>query len=190
MKKGFTLAELLIALVILGVIATFTIPKILTAQANAQRESVLKETIAMMSNLVYEGYLTGNITNDNDASWMMDKVNAIQLCPNGAVLDGCWTEDDTLLIPSTCPGFRLASGAVVVSCMLGGPEGTPRLAIDANGEEGPNAINEDQIELMACFDANPCTPFSRTHAPGTVIPNEFSKGNADSTPGYEALFSN
>lgn len=33
-QKGFTLAELLISLAILGVIATFTIPKILSSQQN------------------------------------------------------------------------------------------------------------------------------------------------------------
>ena len=34
--KGFTLAELLISLAILGVIATFTIPKIIGAAGNGQ----------------------------------------------------------------------------------------------------------------------------------------------------------
>ena len=43
---GFTLAELLIALAILGVIATFSIPKILTAQANSSRNAAAKEDAA------------------------------------------------------------------------------------------------------------------------------------------------
>lgn len=46
---GFTLVELLIALAILGVIATFTIPKILTAQQNERNEAIAKETAAMIS---------------------------------------------------------------------------------------------------------------------------------------------
>ena len=46
---GFTLAELLISLAILGVIATFTIPKILTSQQNSQKAAVTKEVIAMIS---------------------------------------------------------------------------------------------------------------------------------------------
>jgi len=46
---GFTLAELLLALVILGLIATFTIPKVLTAQQSTQWKSMGKETVGMFS---------------------------------------------------------------------------------------------------------------------------------------------
>ena len=46
---GFTLAELLIALAILGVIATFTIPKILDSGSNSKHNSIVKEAAAAMS---------------------------------------------------------------------------------------------------------------------------------------------
>jgi prepilin-type N-terminal cleavage/methylation domain-containing protein len=46
---GFTLAELLIALTILGEIAAFTIPKIISSQQNGQKRAVTKEMIAMFS---------------------------------------------------------------------------------------------------------------------------------------------
>ena len=45
---GFTLAELLIALVILGIMATFTIPKVLQSQTNEKRIAISKETIALV----------------------------------------------------------------------------------------------------------------------------------------------
>lgn len=47
--SAFTLAELLISLAILGVIATFTIPKILTSQQNGQYSAKAKETAAMIA---------------------------------------------------------------------------------------------------------------------------------------------
>jgi prepilin-type N-terminal cleavage/methylation domain-containing protein len=47
--KGFTLAELLIALAILGVIATFTIPKVITAQQNSTYNAKAKEAISMVT---------------------------------------------------------------------------------------------------------------------------------------------
>jgi prepilin-type N-terminal cleavage/methylation domain-containing protein len=48
-QKGFTLAELLIALAILGVIATFTIPKILESSTNGKLVAIAKETASMIS---------------------------------------------------------------------------------------------------------------------------------------------
>lgn len=58
-NKGFTLAELLIALAILGVIATFTVPKILSASANGQNTSVAKEAASMIS-AAYSTYTLNN----------------------------------------------------------------------------------------------------------------------------------
>ncbi|MEB3288120.1 MAG: type II secretion system protein [Vampirovibrionales bacterium] len=57
--KAFTLAELLIALAILGVIATFTIPKVLTTNQNAQKNAMAKEVIASVSG-AYEAYKSEN----------------------------------------------------------------------------------------------------------------------------------
>ena len=48
-RPGFTLAELLIALVILGVIATFTIPKVLVTQQNQRSVAIAKEDMAALS---------------------------------------------------------------------------------------------------------------------------------------------
>lgn len=57
--QGFTLAEILICLLILGEIATFTIPKILVAQQNQRYNATSKETIAAIS----EAYLVFKTTN-------------------------------------------------------------------------------------------------------------------------------
>lgn len=53
---AFTLAELLIALAILGVIATFTIPKVLVSSNNSKFNAIGKETAAMVSG-AYQAYL-------------------------------------------------------------------------------------------------------------------------------------
>lgn len=47
--KGFTLSELLIALAILGLIATFTIPKVLTSVGEKGNLSVAKEAMASIT---------------------------------------------------------------------------------------------------------------------------------------------
>ena len=58
---GFTLAELLIALLILGVIATFTIPKVLQSQQSSHWNSSAKEVAGMLS----EGYQVLRSQNSN-----------------------------------------------------------------------------------------------------------------------------
>ncbi|MGE0200204.1 MAG: type II secretion system protein [Candidatus Melainabacteria bacterium] len=60
MTRGFTLAELLMALAILGVIATFTIPKVLYAGQQGQYAGVAKEDIAAISG-AYESYKLNNV---------------------------------------------------------------------------------------------------------------------------------
>ena len=56
---GFTLAELLIALAILGVIATFTIPKVLSSQQNSKSVAAAKEVASMISG-AYQVYQQSN----------------------------------------------------------------------------------------------------------------------------------
>ncbi|WP_373531076.1 type II secretion system protein [Vampirovibrio sp.] len=58
-NSGFTLAELLIALAILGVIATFTIPKILSSSANGQNTAIAKEAASMIAG-AYSTYTLNN----------------------------------------------------------------------------------------------------------------------------------
>lgn len=56
---GFTLAELLISLAILGCIATFTIPKILTAQQDGRYNATAHEAAGMISQ-AYQLYQQNN----------------------------------------------------------------------------------------------------------------------------------
>ncbi|MCE3235867.1 MAG: hypothetical protein K0Q50_2047 [Vampirovibrio sp.] len=58
-RNGFTLAELLISLAILGEIATFTIPKIIGAQQNGQNNAIAKETVGSVA-AAYQLYSISN----------------------------------------------------------------------------------------------------------------------------------
>ncbi len=58
-RAGFTLAELLISLAVLVVIAAFTIPKVLNVSQDGQWNSTAKEASAMVLN-AYEAYRLNN----------------------------------------------------------------------------------------------------------------------------------
>ncbi len=60
-KKGFTLAELLIALTILAVIATFTIPKLLMSQQDARSNAVAREDLGAVNSAYYNYSLTNTV---------------------------------------------------------------------------------------------------------------------------------
>jgi len=57
--RGFTLAELLITLAILGTISSFTIPKVLQSQQNTEYKSIAKESAGMVSS-AYSAYKLQN----------------------------------------------------------------------------------------------------------------------------------
>ena len=79
-KNGFTLAELLIALLILGVIATFTIPKVLQSQSDNKYKSMAKEMAGMISG-AYQAYKLekGVVPSNMPASALTPYLNYVAL---------------------------------------------------------------------------------------------------------------
>ena len=85
--SGFTLAELLIALLILGVIATFTIPKVLNAQQGGKDKAVAKEVAAMISG-AYEAYKFENGQSGTiGAASLTPYMNYVRFTTSGLTLD-------------------------------------------------------------------------------------------------------
>lgn len=151
--SGFTLAELLIALFILGVIATFSIPKVLQSQNNTKRIAVFKETIAAFSEAYYVGWLTNEVTEANVATYLRSHINAVKICTNAST-GGCWAH--TAAIPSyiTSTGFVLANGATVAGMDDAGSVGYDAFLIDWNGATGPNIEGDDQLAVKIILDSS------------------------------------
>lgn len=109
---GFTLAELLIALAILGVIATFTIPKVLNSQQSAQNISIAKESFATVSqacqNYKIENQATAN-TGWSDFTQYFNYVSIITTSVDGSPCFGA--DVDCSVAGTEC--FKIHNGAVL-----------------------------------------------------------------------------
>ncbi len=78
-SKGFTLAELLIALAILGVIATFTIPKILSSSTSGQNTAIAKEAASMVSGAFSSYQLNNSVAAGTTAGSLTDFMNYVKI---------------------------------------------------------------------------------------------------------------
>lgn len=161
--KGFTLAELLIALAIIGAIATFTIPKILQANKYNQKKLVLRETIATIDHIFYEiGQATRVDASTNLNVYLQTRLNAVRYCPNNSIGEGCWTAamaDPGGLNSDDAIGAILHNGAYIAGLGSNTNDPTPldntrpyvSFLIDYNGPAGPNVEGEDTLFVEYCW---------------------------------------
>jgi prepilin-type N-terminal cleavage/methylation domain-containing protein len=110
-QSGFTLAELLISLAILGVIATFTIPKILTSQQNAQYNALSKETIAMVAAAYQQAQLAGTVTTATKLQDLTSYMNYVAL-DTASTIDG-FPGGVTPTCSNTSKCLKLHNGALL-----------------------------------------------------------------------------
>lgn len=93
-RRGFTLAELLIALAILGVIATFTIPKLLEVQQNQQDNAKAKEAIATVAAAYHAYKLQNTAATSTTGGALTQYLNYVKIQTSGQVDDiygyGSW----------------------------------------------------------------------------------------------------
>lgn len=78
-NKGFTLAELLIALAILGVIATFTIPKVLSSSSSSQNTAIAKEAASIVSGSFAAFDLEGDVSATTTAAQLTPFINYVRV---------------------------------------------------------------------------------------------------------------
>jgi prepilin-type N-terminal cleavage/methylation domain-containing protein len=76
---GFTLAELLITLLILGEIATFTIPKIITSQANIRYNAITKEVASAIAGAYQQNLHTNGISSNDGIATLTSYLNYVSV---------------------------------------------------------------------------------------------------------------
>lgn len=188
--KAFTLSELLIALLILGVIATFTIPKILSSTSDAKNKTLLKETVSILNQHLYRLTLLGiPLTTKLFYDQARDNSNFTFFCPTDSANEGCWDESiQGVTGEANMAGMLLHNGVSIIGINnFDLVHGADSVQIDLNGPEGPNTLGQDQIKLVICFSPSvdtSCndwtTGYTGKVAAGTVTP--------DGNPANQALW--
>jgi competence protein ComGC len=143
--KGFTLAELLIILLILAEIATFTIPKILYTYQQQQKIAIFKETIAALSASVYNFCISpASSSNPNPYLYTIGVINSVKQCPTNSLTEGCTT--NLAGGDFSEPGFTLHNGALITG-LRNSSQPREVVEVDWNGNAGANTNGDDEIKI-------------------------------------------
>jgi prepilin-type N-terminal cleavage/methylation domain-containing protein len=134
--KGFTLSELLVSLVVLGLIAGLTVPSIVTSVDKAKQKAVVKEAVQTISQIVNAGVLNGdfagitdwtiNSSTDPLVSYFSSKLGGISKnCLQGDTAGLCntymWTYNPTHFLNNHSGRWVLMNGIVL---SLAGDDGS------------------------------------------------------------------
>jgi prepilin-type N-terminal cleavage/methylation domain-containing protein len=112
--KGFTLAEVLISLAILGVIATFTIPKVLQSNQDQTWNATAKEAAAAFSSALYNYRNAGNSVDANTGiTSITPYLNYVAIDTSGSLIDQV-PGLTSLTCNASYPCYRLHNGAVMM----------------------------------------------------------------------------
>ena len=108
---AFTLAELLISLAILGVIATISIPKILVAQQNERYNAAAKELVSMVSAAYQKAQLDGIVNSNTQMRDLFPYMNYVQIDTTSTINDrNGWGTHNCSNVAWTC--IKLHNGGI------------------------------------------------------------------------------
>jgi len=169
---GFTLAEVLITLGIIGVVAAFTIPTLMKNTQDAEFKSAWKKQYSTFANATQTvlndngGNISGLITGNDDTMRALYKpyLNVATPCPKSVTVKGtCWHPDNTWYLlngtptpDATVPGFNvllypdpagdiLADGTLVryLTTDCSAQPYCGYILVDVNGFRKPNTVGRD-----------------------------------------------
>ena len=167
MKKGFTLAEVLITLGIIGVVAAMTMPTLINN--HREKETVVKlkklnSTLQNAYNIMRQEEYGSSInsildygTNDEFINNFTKYLKVQNVCHEGEI-DDCFIVKSsyktigngvgTTMYGSDSTAFVLADGTVVIVSPHGTATTYKQLFVDLNGKNPPNTFGKDTFSFL------------------------------------------
>jgi len=177
LKSAFTLAEVLITLVIIGVVAALTIPTAINKYKEQEYKSQFKKAYSTITQAInktntldFYGYTRcyygpqggGPVQNDCRSFYtaLAKNLQTSKICANNSLSGGCvpvykayhptcvgYSEN---YINNINPAYVLSDGQIIIPYA----GDTPLLLIDINGLKGPNAFGKDLFGFIIRKDVN------------------------------------
>jgi prepilin-type N-terminal cleavage/methylation domain-containing protein len=170
-QKAFTLAEVLITLLIIGVVASIVVPNLIADTQQAEFITAWKKTYGVISqaqlNMVREyGSVTGAFSNieyssDGRNSFMngwLPYLAVTKKCTGARIIhDGCHTINFQALNGATIPNYNSIGAGVILNdgtlinfysgVCTGNLCTDSNLFIDVNGAKKPNIVGKDVFRM-------------------------------------------
>ena len=176
-NKAFTMAEVLITLGIIGIIAAMTLPALINKYQEVQFKSAYKKAYADLSNAFESGFINQEFTRtikyeeaatEEEFNLMKNKFKVLTDCGNKDI-HRCWKKGDTVC-GGTCSsgnsddGMDMDNGAPYDnrnSCFIDGSgrswctydDSENIYLVDTNGYSNPNRFGKDRW-IFTFADAN------------------------------------
>jgi prepilin-type N-terminal cleavage/methylation domain-containing protein len=192
--QGFTLSELLVSLAVLGLIAAFAIPKVLTAVGESSARAIGREAFGMISESyqALRANQNGNVSRATDAQDLIDQMNYASTAATG---NGTGTSNHVALqngaVIAYAPGddFDTANARGVIGFTID-PDG-----LAATSVSGPVSVylgSDGRIwagdEAYTAGTGSTESPFNTTYGVGTtatpvelIAPNNEGNNNSSTT---------
>jgi prepilin-type N-terminal cleavage/methylation domain-containing protein len=202
-RLGFTLAELLVTLGVLGILSVWAIPKLIITTQYDQEKMIKKQLMAQLYSIFLQGDLAGELDDPNTYAsvglssstprvydFIKAKMQWVQATPFNegySLADGWTVQWDGASAYNGWSQIMLNNGAVIGggrAYMSGYPCGSGEIYqwfLDINGRKGPNLRNKDQVALVYARGPNMCASTQRPPyklgyyymTPDDTWPNEY-----------------
>ena len=168
-KSGFTLAEVLVTLMIIGVIAAMTIPSLMQSTAQQEYKAAFKKAVSMINQAVTLNYaLDGRDATDyTDASFFDLMTQRLNVMSSTAGSSELYTADGMY--------FKAQGGT---SCAIAKGSGADNICaeviVDVNGVKGPNKYT---TATDAVYDIFTIAVYPQKALPGNDVQSQVLYGD-------------